>query len=283
MNRGAVYFAVGEQYLEEAKASARSVKEHSALDITLFTDQNIAGEPFDDVVQVDSDRPLLNVIDCLRRTPYDRTLFLDTDTYVAADISPVFDLLERYDICLAHAPNWKAMADYGSLWGEAPETFPLFNTGVVLYRDTPEVIDLFARWEDLYEENFADTTDQISFRAALWESDASVGTLQPNFNCFYKFPGWVNGRVRVLHGRDDDVMDWQELAERFNRAETPRVFTGHTDRRILAYPPPFASIRYPGPGRLRTYARRIRGRMQEDGAWETAKTVVRRLPRLLTR
>jgi len=41
-------------------------------------------------------------INTIRNTPFSRTLFLDSDTYVFSSLDGVFKLLERVDIALAH-------------------------------------------------------------------------------------------------------------------------------------------------------------------------------------
>src|SRR5215216_6245967 len=104
MNVGIVYVATGKKYIEEATLSASSVKRWMpGVPITVFTDQSSAGSCFDTVVPVTScgdgfkDKVLF-----MAQSPYDRTLFLDTDTYLCGSVQELFDLLGHFDLAMAH-------------------------------------------------------------------------------------------------------------------------------------------------------------------------------------
>src|SRR5216684_1875167 len=97
--RGIVYVAVKrDRYVEEAFLSADSVKQRfPSLSITLFTDRPqhalCATDRFDAIEEISSAtgfasswaEGLLSRARCLRRTPYARTLHIDTDTRVLTE------------------------------------------------------------------------------------------------------------------------------------------------------------------------------------------------------
>ncbi|MFB6294865.1 MAG: hypothetical protein ABEI97_03830 [Candidatus Nanohaloarchaea archaeon] len=65
-DRGVIYYAVGEQYREEALRSAESVKEHMDIPITLFADAESAASVFDTVETIQpSAHPFLDRIQYL--------------------------------------------------------------------------------------------------------------------------------------------------------------------------------------------------------------------------
>ncbi|MFB6294449.1 MAG: hypothetical protein ABEI97_01700 [Candidatus Nanohaloarchaea archaeon] len=102
MDSGVTYYAIGEKYVEEARQSAESLKEHNDIPTTLFTDQEVETGVIDNVRHIDaSEYPLLDYIERLKESPYDRTLFLDTDTYVTANIEELFEMLDTFDIGLS--------------------------------------------------------------------------------------------------------------------------------------------------------------------------------------
>ena len=92
MNQGILYKVTGKKYVDEAEVSARSAKEQMPdIETALVTDTaSYESEVFDHVVQSE---PLGQGYSCKlpvpRESPFKRTLFLDTDTYVVADISSV--------------------------------------------------------------------------------------------------------------------------------------------------------------------------------------------------
>ncbi|MFC1830915.1 hypothetical protein ACFL0S_02710, partial [Thermodesulfobacteriota bacterium] len=102
--RGVVYIATGEKFVEEALISAQSVRKcMPEMAIVLFTDLaelvDNPPEPVNSVVLLsDVRKSCLDKMYPLLDTPFDRTLFLDTDTYVCDRIDELFEVLDHYDI-----------------------------------------------------------------------------------------------------------------------------------------------------------------------------------------
>lgn len=96
MEKGILYIATAEEYTEEAQQSAVSVRESNEdLQIALITDQEDVGGTFDEVIDLPHpDHCNVDKVSNLHRSPYDKILYLDTDTYLCRDLRPIFDYLE---------------------------------------------------------------------------------------------------------------------------------------------------------------------------------------------
>ena len=104
-SNGIIFIATGRPYIEAANAAARSVREMvPGVGVDLFCDETGAADAalFDEVHPI-SDPHRRSKVDCLPKTRFEKTLYLDTDIRIAEDISDLFELLPRFDIALAHA------------------------------------------------------------------------------------------------------------------------------------------------------------------------------------
>ena len=231
---GVIYMAIGDQFLAEARVSAASVRRAMPhLPIVLFTDQSTPCDSCFDEVQLLGERAPTAHLDkliALRSSPFERTLFLDTDTYVCADVSELFDLLARFDLAMTHD---RAYYDFWPEGTAVPEAFREFNQGVIVARRSDSVIkslDEALRWAQLLLTQYRSTTDQISWRPALYASELRIATLTHEYNCRFHSFGQLNGEVRILHGRIPgqifDAAHLDKVAARINRHTVPRVFAG---------------------------------------------------------
>lgn len=232
MSTGVIYYSTGEYYLDEAEQSAASLKDVMPnVDVTIYSDIEPDTEHFDQFIDIKPKKhPWLHRITYLKNTPYDKTLFLDTDTYIHDDIGELFKLLDRFDIAAAHTPGrFNPEYDYQR---DTPESFPDFNCGVILYNNSPDVIDVFDRWESGYRQ-YADSnlTDQPFFTDAVYQSDVNITVLPREYNCRFMFPGFLYGSPKILHGRDRS--EYSKLAALLSQNQyTPRVYTGGNHRRV---------------------------------------------------
>lgn len=216
MSRGVVYFASGPTYIEKAEISADSLRAHNPeLPITLCTDEQVDSSAFDDILMVETAlEEKGDSILSAEQIRYDRTLFLDADTYVAADITDVFTLLDRFDLVATHneARAWYHQEIYEQAGVNLPACFPEYNTGVVGYTDSRAVRRLFERWNQIYGE-LEYERNQPAFRIALYESDVNLGTLPPEYNFMTHTIGFASGDVKILHQgtSDEDLAEWAAL------------------------------------------------------------------------
>jgi hypothetical protein len=222
--RGVVYVATGPRFIAEAVESARTVRAcMPGLPIVLFADREAPGGVFDDVLPVvNPQRSFIDKIEPLGRSPFARTLFLDTDTFVVAPCLELFELLDQFDLGVAHEPG-----RYQYPIRLVPEAFAEFNTGVLLYRNTPEVAHFWRTWLRFYrrdwERNLREGRrpyDQISFTQVLYRSALRFYVLSPEYNFRTVFPHSMAGTVKIVHGRDLKPADLKAL----NTSAAPRFF-----------------------------------------------------------
>jgi len=143
-------------------------------------------------------------------SPYQLTMFLDTDTYMCAEINEVFGLLDYYDICMAPEvgrPYWK---DLPADLFELKEC----NTGVILFRNIPRVKELFSNWQKIYTERQAiDYHDQTSMAIALAQTKVRFGLLPSEYNLRADHCQVLFRKVRIIHAR---CRSYAKIAKRLN-------------------------------------------------------------------
>lgn len=179
--RGFVFSATGDQYVDEAVQSARRLRELHAEEkgIALFTGRTDVEGPFTHVLSLDPpSHDRTDKIGAMLASPFEETIFLDTDTYAVENLSEIFDLLSVFDIAAAHAPG-RVKREGESGWHvyhaqDVPPSFPAYNTGVVGFKKSGHVGDLFQRWLNRYKEASRDADQQVqdqpAFREVLFHS-----------------------------------------------------------------------------------------------------------------
>jgi len=231
--QGIYYIAIGDEYVREAKVSAKSAKE--AMDdihITAVTDQSVDSQYIDNIVIAeDPNYSFEDQVLQMDKPPYEKTLRLDTDIYVNDDISEVFDLLDNFDFAAAHNPariSWDVE--------EIPDCFPEYNGGVMAFKRNEKFEEFISNWKEEYyhqREKTGHAQNQPSLRKTLYESNLRIATLPHEYNCIIRHPGQVTGRVKLFHGRLLDIQsngsgefhDMDAAVERINSTDQQRVFT----------------------------------------------------------
>jgi hypothetical protein len=234
--QGILYVATGAKYIRAAIHSAETVREHSpGLATHLYADWQRHGfdfhaspRPFTSVASIE--RPhRRSKVDYIPRTPFDRTLFLDTDTALNADVRGLFQILDRFDIAIAHAHRRNAAVRLRPWRIQLPQAFPQFNAGVILYRRTPAVDAFLEDWRrSFHEAGFQQ--DQITLRELLWLSDLRIATLPPEFNVrFIKYHFlWAKEEAisQIFHRRRYHDGRWWVLNKWLRRLGRPLVRMG---------------------------------------------------------
>lgn len=195
--RGVIYCCHGNgKFLAEAIISAKSVNRASpSLKICLFHGYSASilsshdTSIFTDIEEIQfpdnmSERfaghmkGFLGKLCAIKDSPYDHTLFLDTDTKIIKPIDSMFDLLEKFDIGIAPGPMTQKPVNGEDLLNEIPDTFPEVNTGVILYRKTPKMVAFLEEWKVTFLTNkdglyrmHGKGGDQVSLRYLLWSNE----------------------------------------------------------------------------------------------------------------
>jgi len=223
-DRGFLYYARGDKWIAEACRSAGSLKAAMPEARTaIVADRDLPPELFDLQIRPPAEMNVKQLkMWTMRQTPFEQTLFLDSDTWVADSLWEVFALLDRFQLAAALAPIWGVgLARAGGKEAEAGVSvaFPKLNTGVVAYRREPAVLALFDDWAKRHAEaGFGQ--DQNSFRVAVFASDLRFAVLPQAYNFRLPFPTGVKGRIKILHGR---VRNIAALARRLNRSGQWRI------------------------------------------------------------
>jgi len=118
--------------LREANISASFVKENlEGINTAIFTDgleRSLIDEKlFNHVVVLKKPGfSKLYKITCLSESPFENTLYLDTDTLVVEPVWELFEILEKFDLALTHAPFRASTLSIAN----GLESFPECNSGV---------------------------------------------------------------------------------------------------------------------------------------------------------
>lgn len=223
MERGVIYIAFGKHFLKELQFSAESVKKHNPdLHITAFVDKHFESEFVDDIkiIKAKHLRPKIDFID---QTPYEQTLFLDTDVVVDYPIEEMFELLDTFDFAATHdlarkrLKYSKAIPEYGKI----PYAFSELNTGVMVFKKNEKVVNFLQQWrKNFYRYKYVCPWDQASFRFSLWQACKEGMSL-------YVFP--VEYNIRSKMNREKQRRFHHEFGPDHL---TPRMYHMHADPRI---------------------------------------------------
>lgn len=204
-SRGIIYYATGEDYIDEAICSARSVKNYNDIHITIFTDRhNLQSECFDQIETIEpGEYPFYDRIKYFKQTPYDRTLHLDTDTIITGNILPIFDMLDRFDVVAAINESRNTASKnhrFETVNIDAPDSFPEYQCGVIGFRDTEQVESLLDDWQSRYlPYRNKNVLDQPFFRESLYNNDVNIGTLPSEYNALLYLGGYFEQKIKIIH------------------------------------------------------------------------------------
>lgn len=264
MSRGVIYIATGEDFVRESVASAKQLNRvMPEIGVTLIADYDPGSEYFDNIEIIpDPNYDFSDKISNLSNSPYDETLYLDSDIYIHEPIPEVLDTLHRFDMALAldaHQQPAIPNPDYGApdIYGEF-DPVPEFNTGLLAYKNTEAVANCLNVWEEAYD---AEThwAGQPSFIPGFYESDVRVCPLPRRYNFIPGVRNSVSGTVKVFHNRleggpepgfkDLPPSQIPQLIERVNKSEKARVsypYTGEithfSDVEVLSEDPLYRQI-----------------------------------------
>jgi hypothetical protein len=230
-SRGIHYIALGEKYKKEAIQSASRVSELVEYPLSIVTDSQSEriSELFDDINIIEDSRmykknryggkvkPIF-----FAESPYQQTLYLDTDTYVVTRnaISEIFEVLNEYELAAAFDTHRNIDYQYTNQTTpeeKSPESFPWLNTGVVAYRNNSNTHMLFNKWEKIFDRQsqiIGGVNDQSSFTEALFSSNINHTVLPVEYNHRTPFLQDLRGEVKILHGHHNNL---SEVAEYINK------------------------------------------------------------------
>ncbi|WP_128905686.1 glycosyltransferase [Halorubrum amylolyticum] len=239
VNSGVLYVATGADFVNEAKISAKQLKEvMPEVDVTVFSDRQVNSPHFDSTVHIDSPTySFLDKVKSIRRSPYQKTLYLDTDIYVNEPVYELFDVLDHFDMAAAIDAHQQSVIPNDEY--AAPEIYtgeydpvPEFNCGLISFRNNPRVRECFEAWESKYNTT-TDWADQPSLMHAFQHSDVRYCPLPPRYNYIPGLRNSVSGIVKIFHNRLNSGMEMgykdappqqlPQVIERVNQTPEARV------------------------------------------------------------
>lgn len=158
--RGYIYIAFGQQYDYQCAHSARSIRSHSHLPITVVTNLKTRAKEWATVPNVNF--VYMHAADNENRrfktrpyiySPYEETILLDTDVVALSDeIEGMFDYLELHDMAFPYVFTYTADKKVPLIYVKAVHmfgcTFPLVvhQGGVCVFKRQENVAQLFEHW-----------------------------------------------------------------------------------------------------------------------------------------
>ena len=240
MSNGAIYIVTQDpRYVDLLRTSAERLKTVMPdLPITVFSQFPVSGAWCDRVIHVEpSGDGFYDKTRLIRESPYDQTIFVDADIYVAAPFPELFSLLDRFDCAATHEEYLDTDWFHHYPRPDIPASFPEFNTGILLFKRSALMDRVLLNWADLYKRFLEENpnlainghaiNDQPFFRAALYENEARIATLTREYNCKFRGQGYLAGPVKILHGHVDLKFDMEQINKAvavLNASERPRVY-----------------------------------------------------------
>lgn len=229
-SKGVIYSASGERYVKEAIYSAKTLKRHNKnIGTTLFTsDENVSSAYLDNVIyQPPIKHPQKYKIENMLHSPYDYTLYLDSDTEIKDKISELFDYLLNYDLGVTNRVK--------CTWGH-PVKFieyideTCYNGGFLLFKKNEKTIKFIQAWYDKMNKNKDEdikpgtpTGDQKPLNELFFE-DNLISELNIQYvvfpNKIYNARPWLwkqaknDGEyddIKILHSKNLNISSYEKF------------------------------------------------------------------------
>lgn len=233
---GLVYCATGSRHFAEACQSVRhNRKIMPNVGYALFTDAahaEAARADFDEVSVIES--PSFSYddkIEAMERSPYPKSLFVDTDTALIEPLYEIIDLLETFDLAYTHEVHRGTNYE-----PDCPECFVEPCTAVMAFVKSDATARLWRQWRERFnwekahrnEHALRCLDDQGAFRHVLYHEGRDLRTyvLPSEYNLRLHAPWLAGAVVKLVHGRGPAMA--RALAKGMNRDIIIRVGDGMT-------------------------------------------------------
>jgi len=222
--REIIYVAFGYEYLLIAAHSASSSKAHNQ-DIVCSVVTNVKAAASDTfrlyfdsihILDMDSDQNREIKTTVINYLSADECVFLDCDTEVRGDLSPMFRCLGTFDIILKLLLH-PTPKDYDIGDGIKGEHFPVWNSGVIFFRKNEKISLFFSQWNKIFRD-MGRRSDQPALARTIYENPdirvLSVGYIWNTFKSDIPLLQKNGGlsKTRILHYRD--ASKFPEIAEK---------------------------------------------------------------------
>ncbi len=235
MSNGALYIITHDpRYVGMLLTAAASLKKAMPdLPITAISQFPIESPLFEKIIPVEpSPDGFYDKCRMIQESPYDRTLFIDADTYVVEPVPELFTLLDHFDCAATHEEYLDSDWHKRYPRPDIPSSFPEFNTGVLMLKRSDRMNRVLEEWGALYKQYLKEKpderlNDQPFFRVAAYYGDVRIATLTREYNCKFRGQGYLNHRLKIAHGHVDFKLDpvfVGKAVKVLNASEKPRVY-----------------------------------------------------------
>jgi hypothetical protein len=208
MSAGVIYMAWGDNAVQQAEESIRSLWKHDRSFTVMVVGDAAAGEFFNghkgvEFHQVDIDpfdatkakgykflagriKPLLAGI-----SQFERTLYVDADTLFKRSPKIGFELLDRWDVALAETQTRSLVEGIAGIkecratsdWVGSKHIL-YHNSGMIFWKKNERTSQLFDLWNEEWNR-FKGWDEQVALLRALIRSDCMFLTLPHTWNCYH--------------------------------------------------------------------------------------------------
>lgn len=238
--KGFLYIANRQKFIDEAIISAKSLKRFSREPICLICPKKLVTKELEKVFDIiETNEKIeaytyLSKVVGLRLTPFNKTIFLDSDTFVTDSISELFDILNLVDFATT---NEVTMHTTNKIELKYKYILPEFNSGVIVYNSNKIMHKVFKDWFEICQSNSI-INDMPGLREAVINNfnDLKFTILPDQYNTHgFKSMLILNNKVKVIHERlgykwgvtTPHFMSFERMdkfAQKINKLEYKRLF-----------------------------------------------------------
>lgn len=256
-DKGYLYVVDGERWARETLYAIKRMRSLSDYPICIvcseiLTDISYIQNKFENVivkvVHVMKKTNFCSKVIGMINTPFEKTLYMDTDTFVVSNVDDIFELLDLCDMALKPEPyghtNLYPVPDkYLNLFSE-------YNTGICLFNNNKIVMEVLREWQSAIETRKynQDYFDMPQLRNVLVNRRNRPNIL-PLHECYnmqglrtYKI---IHGEVKIIHERfgifwfshSERMLDnraMEKIAKRINKTKQKRLFIPYFNVAISA-------------------------------------------------
>ena len=215
--KGVIYCAYGKQHFEYAVFSAESLKKNNPnISITIFTDDDYKNSVFDNIIVLPEIQEFASTYNneshtsikliCFKHSPYERTLYLDNDTFVRGDISEVYNFLDEYDFVITRERDFNPITQKIISF---EKKFYVW-VGVILFNKTEPMARLFDFWKNEFDRLNLNNSS-IWGKVDCMEFCRSKGVIKNIFKLCLKF---ILRCVGIYRPTEQNILNFELLKKR---------------------------------------------------------------------
>ena len=240
-NCGYLYIVFGKSFLKEAALSLQSLRRYSNLPCHIITDIDdpsiLSLFTSYDIVESMHKR---SKVDFIATSPFNKTIYLDSDLLISMYIDDLFQLLDHYDCFSTHDAARKRLfiAEKLKEYDSIPYAFAEVNGGLFGFVDSLKS-SVLKDWREIYYKYYTLTSgwDQPSLRIALWKSKPRIYILPSEYNVRSKNLIQKMKNYKLLNPQDAYHMKpriyHQHYSSKIHEGEYPSITLEQLEEKII--------------------------------------------------